>query len=154
MPSHALPVAPRFWSKVQKADGDRCWIWVGGKTSNDTFGYGHISVRSRLQVASRVSYELSVGPIPEGQRVLHRCDNPPCVRPDHLFLGTQADNIRDCRRKGRMRRGPGRPFVRQSHCHLGHELTPDNCYVDRKGDRHCKRCNLDRSRRNYERRGR
>jgi len=60
---------------------------------------------TRNRIASRLIYEREVGPIPAGLQVLHRCDNPPCVRPDHLFLGTPADNVRDMVTKGRARHG-------------------------------------------------
>lgn len=97
-------VAPvvAFWAKVSKADGDSCWGWTGALIST---GYGLISVRGELTLAHRYSYTVNVSPIPDGLHVLHRCDNPKCVRPDHLFLGTNNDNIADRVAKGRGR-GP------------------------------------------------
>jgi HNH endonuclease len=87
----------RFWFRVDKT-GD-CWTWTGGKSRN---GYGAFWTKEkRLVRASRFSYEQHYGPIPNGMVVCHRCDNPPCVRPDHLFLGTQSDNMRDMWQKGR-----------------------------------------------------
>lgn len=86
----------RFWSKVQKAP-DGCWVWTGAKT----YGYGVLGIDSRNRRAHRVSFELANGPIPAGLFVCHRCDNPPCVRPDHLFLGTNRDNSQDKIAKGR-----------------------------------------------------
>lgn len=86
----------RFWSRVRKTDA--CWLWTGGRSSG---GYGAArSANGRQSCAHRVAYELSVGPIPEGLQVLHSCDNPSCVRPDHLFLGTQLDNMKDMADKG------------------------------------------------------
>ena len=91
-----------FWDRVTKTDS--CWTWNGSKTSG---GYGSVTYEGKFTVCHRVSWELTNGPIPNGLRVLHKCDNPPCVNPDHLFLGTQADNMRDAYRKGRVmiRRG-------------------------------------------------
>lgn len=75
-----------------------CWEW---QRTKDKHGYGGLRANNRWVKAYRFSYERSIGPIPKGMSVLHSCDNPPCVNPDHLFLGTQADNLRDMRRKGR-----------------------------------------------------
>ncbi len=91
-------LAERFWEKVVRTDD--CWVWTGATTPES--GYGIISVEGRTTKAHRVSYEMNVGPIPEGMFVCHHCDNPPCVRPDHLFVGTQADNLADGRAKGRI----------------------------------------------------
>lgn len=102
----------RFMAKVEKRS-DGCWLWSGAK---DRKGYGRFSVgnswhedgrrRNSMVAAHRFSYELENGPIPQGPGfhgycVLHRCDNPSCVRPDHLFIGTNADNVRDMDNKGR-----------------------------------------------------
>lgn len=89
----------RYWAKVQKGPG--CWIWTGRTAKG---GYGYISRDGRDVVASRVGYELAYGPIPDGMFVLHNCpggDNPTCQRPEHLWLGTIADNARDMVAKGR-----------------------------------------------------
>jgi hypothetical protein len=87
----------RFWGRVQKSPN--CWLWTGDTKSH---GYGRMVGRNRkLQHVHRVSWELHFGPIPVGLFVLHKCDVKACVRPDHLFLGTQEDNIRDCVNKGR-----------------------------------------------------
>lgn len=87
----------RFWRFVEKTDS--CWIWNGGKNA----GYGIFSKGNKSRIAHRVSYEMHFGPIPENTEVCHRCDNPSCVRPDHLFLGTAKDNSDDKFSKGRQR---------------------------------------------------
>jgi len=87
----------RFWAKVNKIEG-RCWEWTAAL---DTAGYGSFRVGSRLVGAHRISYEIHHGPIPDGLWILHHCDNPCCVNPEHLFLGTRSDNMFDCSRKGR-----------------------------------------------------
>jgi|SRR5262245_6530410 len=88
----------RFWAKVRKTEG--CWLWTArGRVGK---GYGKFSVaRGFNQLAHRIAWILARGPIPEGLHVLHGCDNKLCVRPDHLFLGTNADNVADMVRKGR-----------------------------------------------------
>lgn len=114
------PLAERFWEKVYKTP--TCWIWTA---SRDRGGYGEIGLErgtNRIGKAHRVSWELHFGVIPDGGRVLHKCDTPPCVRPSHLFLGDQADNMADCRAKDRHTRGERNartPFsefnIRQMH---------------------------------------
>ncbi len=93
------PLADRFWAKVIRADG--CWDWIGYR---DKAGYGRLGLGGRrrgIGKAHRVSWELHFGPIPEGLMICHKCDNPPCTNPEHLFLGTMGDNMRDMSRKGR-----------------------------------------------------
>lgn len=94
-----LTIEERFWGKVQKSEG--CWTWNGGR---DAQGYGAFKA-TRMEKAHRYSWELHFGKIENGLLVLHRCDNPPCVRPDHLFLGTHNENMADMVAKGRNRRG-------------------------------------------------
>lgn len=95
-------VANRLRSKTKIDPITGCWEWTASKTSS---GYGKIFVTGKLCGAHRVSYELRHGPIQSGMRVLHRCDNPACINPDHLFLGSDADNVADMISKGRQQRG-------------------------------------------------
>lgn len=91
------PAIERFWEKVRKTDD--CWLWVAGTTKA---GYGMFHPSHGVSAyAHRYSWELEHGPIPAGMHVCHHCDTPPCVRPDHLFLGSEADNLADMVRKGR-----------------------------------------------------
>ena len=93
-----LSLAERFWAKVDKGAG--CWTWKGYQTKD---GYGQLGVGDNIAYAHRVAWELTHGPIPVGLVICHHCDNPSCVNPAHLFLGTYTDNLRDCMAKGRFR---------------------------------------------------
>lgn len=90
----------RFWAKVVKTPG--CWLW---NAARDSRGYGNFYAYGRYHKASRFALEISCGPLSPGQEAAHRCDNPPCVRPDHLFAATSRENTRDRIAKGR----PGSP---------------------------------------------
>jgi len=90
----------RFWAKVRKSDG--CWEWTAKRNRK---GYGDVRYQRKMQGAHRVAWQLTYGPIPKRRLVCHHCDNPSCVRPDHLFLGTEKDNSDDCVRKGRNAKG-------------------------------------------------
>ncbi len=106
-PKPRSPVA-RFWEHVDKTES--CWVWTAFRLSGryGTFGVGSETDHSkRKEYTHRFSYELHYGPIPAGMSVLHRCDNPACVRPDHLFLGDQRANLADMDAKGRRRVGRG-----------------------------------------------
>ena len=87
-----------------------CWLWVG---STDSKGYGNLSVRGRVASAHRASYEEFRGSIPKGMCVLHRCDTPACINPEHLFLGTHQDNMGDMAEKGRAK--TGRALLTKEH---------------------------------------
>ena len=95
----------RFWAKVDKSGGDdACWIWTAAVVKDK--GYGKLSVSTSVwKPAHIVSWRLANGAVPSGLCVLHKCDNPPCVNPKHLFLGTLADNNADMKSKDRHQRG-------------------------------------------------
>lgn len=95
-PRLVLSAEVRFWAKVDKTA--KCWNWIASKKPR---GYGHFFADGKQILAHRFSWELHMGPIPAEQCVLHRCDNPACIRPEHLFLGDYADNARDMTQKGR-----------------------------------------------------
>jgi hypothetical protein len=106
------PADERFWGRVNKTEA--CWLWTGHL--NVSNGYGQVSWserygRSKPVYAHRMAWELTHGPIPAGQSVLHHCDVPACVNPAHLFLGSQRTNMEDAARKGRLH--VGRPNKRK-----------------------------------------
>jgi hypothetical protein len=104
-----VPIERRFWQKVWVPSAKACWPWQGAK---DRQGYGFIKRKDGVQYrAHRLSYEMYQGPIPPGGLVCHHCDNPSCVNPNHLFVGTPVDNARDMVRKNR-------------HCRLCGEKNP------------------------------
>jgi hypothetical protein len=105
-PELSMPILDRFSLSVGQTEG--CWLWLGALNSQ---GYGRFPLKGRRPLAHRLSYMLAHGSIPDGLDVCHHCDNPPCVRPDHLFLGTASENIQDAIRKGRF---TGRPRVTQT----------------------------------------
>lgn len=87
----------RFWSKVDKNADNGCWEWTGCIRN----GYGRISINDKMYQAHRVSWEIVNGEIPEGLFICHHCDNRKCIKPSHLFLGTNSDNMQDMIKKGR-----------------------------------------------------
>jgi hypothetical protein len=98
----------KFWNQVDVGKNGACWIWKGKKEQ----GYGKIYFKGKRRFAHRVAWELTNGSIPEGLLVLHSCDEPACVNPAHLWLGTQADNMKDMREKGRDVHGEQSPHSR------------------------------------------
>lgn len=133
------PTVEEFYN-ARVVHGDGCWAWVG---RTDTFGYGVIQQNRKIprKSAHRVSWEIHNGPIPDGLSVLHHCDNPPCTNPKHLFLGTQADNLADAKKKGRLK-NPDKGWQRtKTHCSNGHEFSEQNTYKY-KNKRVCRACHV------------
>lgn len=106
-------IEERFWERVDKRGPDECWPWTG---YDNGYGYGVLTTQvlnSRRKVgAHRFSYELHNGPIPDGLDILHKCDNPPCCNPAHLFAGTHMDNMTDMYSKGRRKPAKGERISR------------------------------------------
>src|SRR5439155_3122988 len=132
----ARPMAEAFWEKVEPEPNSGCFIWTGATTR----GYGRMTISQKAAIATRVSWELHYGAIPTGYDVLHKCDQPWCVNPQHLFLGTAQDNIRDARNKGRLWQ------QRVAHCPQGHPYDSANTYINH-GRRWCRVCLQDARRR-------
>lgn len=95
---HDMPPIERLKIRSETTENG-CIVFTG---SRNLFGHGEISYKGKRFRAHRLSYMVNIGPIPEGMVVCHKCDNPPCINPDHLFIGSQADNLKDARQKGRM----------------------------------------------------
>lgn len=134
MKNTLTPIADRLWAKVEKTD--TCWIWTGSKSGS--YHHGEIGLGRRTDgkaKAHRVSYELAYGKIQDGLQVLHKCDNGLCVRPDHLFLGTQKDNMIDCSAKGRV----VNQNTQKTHCIRNHPLDGENLWL-RGNVRQCRAC--------------
>lgn len=159
VPNRRLTLEERFWQKVRKGHG--CWMWLGAHHPKD--GRGILQVDGKPTYAPRLLLEWTLGrPLSPSEFALHHCDNPPCVRPDHIYLGTHADNMRDMRDRYRSYRSVRTPAERaaisarqraywrvhipplalRTHCPKGHEFTPENTYRAKKGSRICRACNL------------
>lgn len=133
MPSGVYPrpsLAFRFWAKVRKTDD--CWLWTGKRNPH---GYGVLwhptpAAPRRMRGAHRVAWELAYGSIADGLNVCHRCDRPACVRPEHLFLGSQLANMRDAKLKQRVPHGDEH-YSRRSPETFRRTRTGDNHWTHR-----------------------
>ena len=133
------PIEKRFFPRlVERPNG--CLEWIGCTDHK----YGSLKVHKVAWRAHRLAWTLAYGDIPTGMLVLHTCDNPPCCNPDHLWLGTQADNVRDKVSKGRQGTNSN---ARKTHCKRGHEFTPENTFLKSpasRGLRECRTCRQER----------
>ncbi len=134
----------RFWSKVDKngpvgqhrPDLGPCWVWIAGKRAD---GYGRFDVNGRPERAHRFSFEMTSGAIPKDMVLDHLCRNRACVNPDHLQLTTRKGNA--VAPGSMVGRTTGEKNRAKTHCPKGHEYTPENTRVSKRGLRHCKECN-------------
>jgi hypothetical protein len=125
----------RFWARVSRTDD--CWEWQAYVKNN---GYGVLRHCGRLWHAHRLAWLITHGELADEAFVCHRCDNPRCVRPDHLFLGTHTDNMRDAWSKGRGRNPMTDANAAKTHCSRGHEFTAENTNVLPDSSRQCRTC--------------
>ena len=124
----------RFWSKVKIGTPESCWEWTGSKTG--TMGYGSFALNGKATNAHRAYWIMTHGPLDRKMFVCHKCDNPPCVNPSHLFTGTALDNIRDCKAKGRLNKHE----TSKTHCPRKHKYNKKNTFITKKGFRLCLPC--------------
>lgn len=120
----------RFDDKVSPEPMSGCHLW----TASTAQGYGRIYYRGKMLSAHRIALARAQGRAPGVLHVCHKCDNPVCVNPAHLWFGTNQDNIKDRDSKGRHAQ------TRKSHCPAGHTYSAENTYTSPRGQRHCREC--------------
>jgi hypothetical protein len=139
-------ISQRYWAKVQVRGANECWPWRAAKNKQ---GRGMLKIAGTNRSAPKVAWMLAHGKrsLPK-LHVCHSCDNPNCVNPKHLWLGTQKQNLEDARSKGRVLRFQDRPDYRpwnagHTHCARGHRFSKQNTALEKRGNRihrHCKAC--------------
>ena len=139
-----MKLLERLMKRVIRSRVTSCWVWPRSLSAD---GYGQIRIAGGREGAHCIFWLLHNGPIPDGMCVLHKCDVPNCVNPEHLFLGTKKDNWHDAMKKGRL------PQVgkRKEACKYGHQFVEENLYIHPNGRRECKQCRA-RRRTEYEQR--
>lgn len=138
-----VPIAERFWAKVERRSDSECWPWLGATDQN---GYGQMYVNGHNRKATKIAWELfNAADFPDGKDACHSCDNPNCVNPRHIWPGTHKENMVDARAKGRL--SPIEKFARtrdqlppKTFCPHGHEYTEENTYVTPRGTKVCLIC--------------
>lgn len=133
----------RFWDKVDIKGPEECWIWKASVKSNR---YGQFRFNKKNTGAHRVAYILTHGEFDNNLDVCHTCDNPPCVNPNHLWLGTTRDNILDMTKKGRH----GQQRLSRDNCRQGHPYTEETTGYKENGNKYCKICKCLRAMRYYD----
>lgn len=117
-----------FFTKFDIDTSTECWNWTSAKNRK---GYGQFKYDHKLHIAHRFIFSMLVEQIKEGNHILHRCDNPSCVNPEHLWQGTNQDNVDDKMQKRR------HWTFRKTHCSKGHELTPENTRIRKQDNSRC-----------------
>ena len=131
-----------IFTRRLRVDGD-CLVWTGNiDRGANKHKYGKLWFYGRCRRAHQVAWEVFHGPVPKGFDVLHACDNPPCVNPKHLFLGTHFDNMRDGRSKGRWKK-QNNFYSSKTKCPQGHAYSGDNLKITANGWRICRTCQHD-----------
>jgi hypothetical protein len=136
----------RFWALVDKRDPSECWPWLGAKDSNGRAQF-RVDLKGAPTTAARIAWSLANRkPFPEDMDACHSCDEPWCVNPGHIWPGTRLENMRDAVKKRRMF------HQKKTHCKNGHEFTKEDTRFDESGQRHCRVCQRECSRRRYRER--
>lgn len=137
---HAPGVYRRFLAKVDSSGGpEACHTWTASKTPRG-YGYFVVNAATRTYAHRWILGHLRGRPLERDESALHKCDNPSCVNPRHLYVGDQTQNMRDCSERGRFRNVIAEANRRKTHCKRGHEFTGANTYRTRDGRRRCKTC--------------